>query len=444
LAQGFRDLDAALEWLGGHVDYERTSPTRRDVPTLEPVADALAALGDPHRDAPFVHVTGTNGKGSTTAITAALLTEAGRRVGTFTSPDLHVVNERLSVAGNPIDDDALVDLLGRLRAMEAATGLGLTRFELLTVGALLWFSDEGVDAGVVEVGLGGTWDSTNVIDGSVSVVTNVSLDHTEVLGDTVELIATDKAGIIKPGSTAVLGDRAASTLELQSGIARSNGAAALWRRGEEFSLVRNELAVGGRLVTITTPFGNHRDVGLSLHGAHQGDNASCALAAAEAFLGCRVDADVVAAAFAGVRIPGRLEVLGTRPLVVVDGAHNPAGTKVLADALAEEYVVAGTTSCVVGALRNRDATELLAPLARLGVARAYCCRADSPRALDAASVAAAASALGMAAVVVEDPGDAIEAAIRDATPDDLVVATGSFYVVGAARGRLLGLPGHRG
>ena len=444
MAGGFRRADDALTWLAGHVDYERTAPTRRDVPTLDPVRDALAALGDPHHDVPFVHVTGTNGKGSTTALTAALLTESGRRVGTFTSPDLHSVNERICIAGAPIDDEMLTDLCGRLSAVESATSLRLTRFELLTVAALLCFSDEGVDAGVVEVGLGGTWDSTNVIDGAVAVITNVSLDHTEVLGSTVGEIARDKAGIIKAGSTAVLGDAAAPTLELQASLATAQGAAAVWRRGEDFSLARNDLAVGGRVVSITTPFGEHRDVLVSLHGAHQGANAMCALAATEAFLATRVDADVVAAAFGGVRIPGRLEVLSTRPLIVIDGAHNPAGTEVLADALAEEFRVAGSTSCVVGVLRGRDPATLLAPLARVGVERAYCCHADSPRALAATEVAAAAELLGMEAIAIDDPADAFDAARGHAEADDLIVVTGSFYVVGAVRSHVLGLPRHRG
>jgi dihydrofolate synthase/folylpolyglutamate synthase len=153
---GSRRLDGALAWLSGHVDYERTAPTRRDVPTLEPIHLALRALGDPHHDVEFVHVTGTNGKGSTTAMTAALLEGSGRRVGTFTSPDLHTVNERIAVAGAPIADDELAALLLRLEALEATLDARLTRFELLTVGALLHFADEAVDVAVVEVGLGGT------------------------------------------------------------------------------------------------------------------------------------------------------------------------------------------------------------------------------------------------------------------------------------------------
>ena len=439
----FRGIDAAFEWLASHVDYERSAPTRRELPTLEPVRLALRALGDPHDDVAFVHITGTNGKGSTTAIAAALLGEEGRRVGTFTSPDLHSVNERISVAGAPIDDAQLTALLGRLCDLESTLSVRLTRFELLTVAALVHFADEGVDAGVVEVGLGGTWDSTNVIDARVAVVTNVSLDHTEVLGDTVEAIARDKAGIVKPGAVVVLGDASPSTIELQSQLAEAAGAAAVWRRGRELSIERNDLAVGGRLVSLTSPVGSHVDVHLALHGRHQGANALCALAAAEAFEDARLGDDVVRTAFADVRVPGRLEVLSTRPLVVVDCAHNPAGVDVLVDALCEEFPLGGMTRCVIGVLSNRDPAALLAPLARLGASTVYCCEADSPRALPAADVARAAASLGLGTRVVPDVRDALDAARADAADDDLIVVTGSFYVVGAARGQVLGYPPHR-
>jgi len=439
-----RGLDDALEWLAGHVDYERTAPTRRDVPTLAPVRDALFALGDPQLDVPTVHVTGTNGKGSTTAMAAALLEATGRRVGTFTSPDLHAVHERICVAGAPIDDATLVDVLGRLADLERTTGVRLTRFELLTVGALLHFADEAVDVAVVEVGLGGTWDATNVVASEVAVVTNVSLDHTEVLGDTVEAIARDKAGIVKPGSIAVLGDEDPTTIALQAALATSHGARDVWRRGAELSLARNDLAVGGRLITVATPRGAHEDVFVSLHGAHQGANALCAIAAAEAFGATALGDDVVASALGTIRIPGRMEVLRHHPTVLLDGAHNPAGAAVLADALEASFVVPGVRCLVLGALSSRDPASLLEPLAAVGVDTVYCCEPPTPRALAASTVAAAAARLGLHARVVVDPGDAIDAALADAADDDLVVVTGSFYVVGAVRGHLLGLPPHRG
>ncbi len=444
MATSFEGIEGALSWLASHIDYERTAPRRSEAPSLEPVREALRALGDPHLDYQVVHITGTNGKGSTTAIAAALVEASGRRVGTFTSPDLHAVNERIAVAGDAIDDKALMALLGRLRDLEAVQGTRLTRFELLTVGALLHFSDEGVDVAVVEVGLGGNWDATNVVVSAVAVVTNVALDHVEVLGSTVAQIATDKAGIVKPGAIAVLGDDHDATIELQARLAHEQGAAEVWRRGDEFELTANRLAVGGRVVSISTPMGAHDDVALSLHGAHQGRNASCALAAVEALDGQRLGDDVVTAAFRSVRVPGRLEVISTRPLVVLDSAHNPAGTDALAEALVDSFPVNGAVRCVIGMLSNREPSELLTPLAHHGVSVAYCCKPTSPRALDASAISQAALRLGVATRVVPSVADAVDAALNDAELDDLVLVTGSFYVVSEARAHLLGLPPHRG
>ena len=177
----FRSYVEALTWLESHVDYERVAPNRREIPTLAPVVDTLAMLADPQHDYPSIHVTGTNGKGTTTTLTSALLGATGLRVGTFTSPDLHAVNERIAVNAEPVDDEEFITLLQRLADVESVSGISLTRFELLTVAAFLHFSDEGVDVGVIEVGMGGTWDSTNVIDSQVAVLTNVDLDHTAVL-----------------------------------------------------------------------------------------------------------------------------------------------------------------------------------------------------------------------------------------------------------------------
>jgi dihydrofolate synthase/folylpolyglutamate synthase len=364
-------------------------------------------------------------------------------VGTFTSPDLHRVNERISVAGAAVDDDQLVLLLQRLADLEDATSIVLTRFEILTVAALLHFSDEGVQAAVIEVGLGGTWDSTNVVAGEVAVVCNVSLDHTEVLGDTVEEIAVDKAGIIKPGATAIIGEDG-STGQLLCDEAVGHGASVVWRRGRELAIDTNEVALGGRLVGLTTPFGGHEPALLALHGSHQGANALCALAAAEAFMGQKLGDDVVASAFATVRVPGRIEVLGTGPLVIVDGAHNPAGITALVDALQEGFGIGGTVRAVVGILGNRDPLVMLEPLTRFASCVVTCCQVDSPRALPAETLADRVRALGLQARVVTSVPEAVDEAVADAFEQDLVLVTGSLYVVGAARAHLLGLPPHQG
>ena len=210
----FTSYVEALTWLESHVDFERVAPNRQAVPTLDPITDSLALLADPQLDYRTVHITGTNGKGTTTTLTSALLGATGLRVGTFTSPDLHAINERIAVNGEPIDDEELITLLQRLADVESVSGIALTRFELLTAAALLHFSDEGVDVAVIEVGMGGTWDSTNIINSDVAVLTNVDLDHTAVLGTTIAEIASDKVGIFRGEGIAIVATTNAIVVEI--------------------------------------------------------------------------------------------------------------------------------------------------------------------------------------------------------------------------------------
>ena len=232
---------------------------------------------------------------------------------------------------------------------------------------------------VIEVGLGGTWDSTNVMHGDVAVLTNFSYDHTDVLGPTLEGIAEDKSGIIEEGSVVVVGETRPDLVAIVEAHAARVGAAAVWVAGRDFGCEDNRVAVGGRLVTLWTPGGRYQDVLVPLHGAHQGTNAAGALAAAEAFFGRPLDPAVVDEGFGLVRVPGRLEVLGRRPLVVVDGAHNVAGMTALGLALAEEFAVEGNTVAVVGMLSGRDPSAMLAALAPAGVSTVVACQPDSPR-----------------------------------------------------------------
>lgn len=442
----FTSYGEALAWLDAHVDFESTVPTRRSLPTLDRMWELTALLGEPQGAFPSVHLTGTNGKGSTAAMTTALLGAMGVRAGTYTSPNLSRVNERLSVAGEPIADDALVGELAALAAIEPLLGDRPTRFELLTAAALRWFADEAVDAAVVEVGIGGTWDCTNVVDGVVAVLTNVSFDHTEVLGPTLEGIARDKAGIVKAGSTVVVGETEPSLVDVVRRAAGDVGAGEIWVRGEEFACTANRLAVGGRLLDLRTPGGAYDEVLVPLHGPHQGRNAACALAAVEGFFGAPLDAAVVAEGFAATTVPGRLEVVGRHPLCLVDGAHNVAGTRALAEALAEGFLgaappPAGGAVAVVGMLGGRDPSAMLAPLRDAGVGTLVACAPASPRALPAEVVAEAARALGMRVATASSVVDAV-ALGRSLVPDDgLLLVTGSLYVVANARAMLLeGVP----
>jgi dihydrofolate synthase/folylpolyglutamate synthase len=306
----FSSYAKAIAWLDDHIDYESKMPTRRALPTLDRMRELVHLMGNPERTYPSVHLTGTNAKGSTAAIITSLFDAMGLSVGTYTSPNLARINERIARNGLPIDDESFATVLSTLAALEPLASDRPTRFELLTAAAFAWFADVAVDAAVVEVGVGGTWDATNVIESQVSVITNISFDHTEILGPTLEGIALDKAGIVKAGSIAVVGETNPSLVSIIETRAREAGAEAVWVAGRDFFCRANRLAVGGRLIDVDTPGGSYGEILVALHGPHQGTNAACALAAAEAFFGRPLDEDVVEEGFASVRVPGRLEVVG--------------------------------------------------------------------------------------------------------------------------------------
>jgi dihydrofolate synthase / folylpolyglutamate synthase len=441
-AAGFSGIDEALAWLDSHIDYESTLLNRRALPTLERMRELVALMGDPERAFSSVHLTGTNGKGSTAAMVTSLLSAMGLGVGTYTSPNLSKVNERLARDGRPINDAELTELLSSLAALEPLLSEQPTRFELLTGAALRWFADEAVDAAVIEVGLGGTWDCTNVVDGVVAVLTNVSYDHTEVLGPTLEGIARDKAGIIKAASTVVLGETDPGLVSVVREVAEAAGAGEFWVRGEEFDCTANLLAVGGRLLDLRTPGATYHELLLPLHGPHQANNAACAVAAVEAFFGRPLDEEVVADGLGAVRVPGRLEVVGRRPLCLVDGAHNVAGTEALGRAITEGFSPEaggpkGGGVVVVGMLSGRDPSAMLAPLFAAGLHTVVACAPASPRALPAEVVAEAARSLGFSVHVADSVADAVQEGRRLVDVDGLLLVTGSLYVVADARALLL-------
>ena len=300
----------AREWLDSHVNLETgvgvpASSTRATAPSRERIEALLRYLGSPELEFPAVHITGTNGKTSTARMITQLLGSVGLSVGSYTSPHLERVNERIAYQGEPISDADLDELLRTVAIVEGELDIHPSFFDVLTAAAYRWFADLAVDAAVVEVGLGGTWDATNSLDTRVAVITNVALDHVEYLGPTRAQVAAEKAGIVTPGSTLVLGE---TDPELEH-FFTDRGAAEVLRRDVDFGVRDNVLAVGGRLVELYTPMASYADVLVPLHGAHQADNAAIALAAAEAFLGAPLDPEVVAGAFALVRSPGRLELV---------------------------------------------------------------------------------------------------------------------------------------
>jgi dihydrofolate synthase/folylpolyglutamate synthase len=433
------DTVNAREWLDRHVNLESLGvpageSRRTSHPTTERIEALMLLLGSPQLDEPIIHLTGTNGKTSVARMAAALLAESGLSVGAYTSPNLERVNERISWNGDPISDDDLDALLLLIAELEPHLPAPPSFFEILTAAAFRHFADVAVEVGVVEVGMGGTWDATNVVDARIAVVTNISVDHVEYLGPTREDIAAEKAGVVDPGSVLVLGE----TDDALRPIFEAREPAEIWLRDRDFRVTENRLALGGRYIGLETPAARYPEVFLSLHGAHQADNAAIALASVEAFYGRPLEADVVTEVFGNARSPGRLEVVGHEPLVVLDGAHNVAGAQSLRTALADEFPVAPRV-LVVGLLREKDPTEMLEALGVEQFAHVVCCPPPSPRALDPEEVAHAAVVAGV------DPGrvevaDTVPGAVAHATalagPTGQVIVTGSLYVVGAARSAL--------
>jgi dihydrofolate synthase/folylpolyglutamate synthase len=319
-----------------------------------------------------------------------------------------------------------------LERVEPSVGVTNSYFELMTAAAFKWFADVAVDVAVVEVGLLGRYDATNVADASVAVLTNVGYDHTDGAGDWRARIADEKAGIVKPDSTFIVGETDPALLP----IFHRAGARELWERERDFDCELNELAVGGRVLALRTPGATYEEVFLSLHGAHQGDNAACALAAAEAFFAAPVAEDIVAEAFSSITMPGRFEVVRREPLIVLDGAHSPEAAALVAETLRDDFNVSGDTIYVIGMLQPRDPATVLDALDVAAAGAVIACAPPSPRAIDPNEIANEAEALGAKAIVEPDVGRAVERALRLASPDDAVLVTGSLYVVGAARTEL--------
>ena len=402
------DFAAALAYLDEHASYDKTG--RVDSPSVEPIATLCAAMGDPQLAMPVIHVTGTNGKGSTVQMITRLLMARGLTVGTYTSPHLERINERIKRNGESISDDDFAEQIAGIADIEVLTGVRPTYFEAVTAAAFRWFADVAVDVAVIEVGMLGRWDATNIVDAQVAVITNIGLDHTEFAGPTLADIAREKAGIIKPSSAVVVGETDPDLVD----IFVAEGGASYFVRGEHFETADNSLAVGGRSLDLRTMTTIYPDVFVPLHGAHQGDNASCALAAVEAFFAAPIEEQLVHEGFANVEMPGRFEVLGVQPLFFDD--FHPDGRRIL----------------VTGTLR--DPAEMLAALRADEFDVVHVCTAPSPRGVPAADLARAARGLGCDEVYAHNTVEAAcRAALRYADADDAILAAGSIYVAGAAR-----------
>lgn len=421
--------------------FART-PENDMVPTLSRVQRVMELLGEPQRSPRIVHLTGTNGKTSTARMIEALVHSSGLRVGTYTSPHLESVTERIRIDGSPIPAEQFIgiyeDILPIVAIVDAEAEADdnppLTFFEVLTCMAYAAFADAPVDVAVIEVGLGGRWDATNVADADVAVVTPIGVDHERWLGSTAVAIAEEKAGIIAPGCVTVIAPQDPDVLDV---LLRRCAEVGSQPRvfGRDFDLVDRAVAVGGQVLDIRLVHGQYEEVFLSLHGRHQADNATVAVAAVEALLvGDSALDQALVDALGSAASPGRLEAVDRDPTVLLDAAHNPAGAEALAAALRESFTFVETTA-VIAVMADKDIPGILAPL-RDVVDRVVATQNTSPRCAGADTVARLAGEVwGDAAVVVQpDLAEAIAIARRDARASGgAVVVTGSVVTVGEAR-----------
>lgn len=413
-------------------------------PRLAPTRRAVELLGDPHHAAPVIHITGTNGKTSTSRMIESLLRASGLRTGLLSSPHLERFTERIRIDGEPISDEAVARNWEEIHPflaivdveLEGAGEEPLTFFEALTVLAFACFADAPVDVVVLEVGMGGEWDSTNVADGQVAVFTPIDLDHQSRLGATITEIARTKSGIIKPMASVVTAKQSDAALEVLEDAAELTEST-LAVEGDAFDVLESRVAVGGQLVSIRGLAGEYRDVALPLFGRHQAENAAVAIAAVEAFIGggaVRLADEVVHGGLASAASPGRLQPIATDPTVIVDAAHNPHGAESLVAAL-DEYFDFDEVVYVFGVLADKDAEGIAGVLGRTG-GSFLVTRPDSDRARDASDLAAAvARRVGAHRVqAVERLEDALDDARAWAAgaPKRAVVVTGSIALVGEA------------
>ncbi|MFJ8013955.1 bifunctional folylpolyglutamate synthase/dihydrofolate synthase [Streptomyces sp. NPDC096339] len=433
------------------LEVEQELSTRWGETKLEPSVTRIAALmdvlGEPQRAYPTIHVTGTNGKTSTARMIECLLNAFELRTGRYTSPHVQSITERISLDGAPIDAERFVetyhDIKPYVEMVDSSEEFRLSFFEVLTGMAYAAFADAPVDAAVIEVGMGGTWDATNVIDAAVAVITPISLDHTDRLGNTPGEIALEKGGVIKQDATVILAQQPVDAAQalLKKAVEVD---ATVAREGMEFGVVSREVAVGGQQLTLRGMGGEYDGIFLPLYGAHMAHNAAVALAAVEAFFGvgqegARVlDLETVQRAFASVTSPGRMEVVRRSPTVVLDAAHNPAGAVATAEAVTESFGFSRLIG-VVAASGDKDVRGVLEAFEPI-FAEVVVTQNSSHRSMDADELAAiAVEVFGGDRVQVEPRlDDALEAAITLAEEEAEfggagVLVTGSVITVGEAR-----------
>ncbi|HEY7281654.1 MAG TPA: Mur ligase family protein [Actinomycetota bacterium] len=428
-----------MDYRDAVADLDARQPQRM-VPDLDRIGELVDLLDHPELTYPTIHVTGTNGKTTTTRLIGALACAHGLSAGVYTSPHLHDVTERLALCDDPISYEEFAEEYERLqpflREVDGTSDQPVTYFETLTALAFVWFADKPVSVGVFEVGMGGTWDATNVVGSDVAVITPISLDHPE-LGSTVRDVATEKAGIIKAEKTVVAREQPADALTVIDGRAREMQAQVLLE-GRDWELTGRIQGIGAQAITVRGLFGTYEGLRLPLFGEHVARNAAAALVAFEAFVDRRLADEAVEETLAAFTAPGRLEVLARHPLIVVDGAHNPAGAEALARAIREAYTPE-RLHLVLACSSNKDVGGIvshLAPLADAG----YATRNTSARSAPADVAEAALVAAGVPTTTYPSVHDALAVAQAQAQEGDLILVTGSLYTVADARAAIVDRP----
>ena len=417
-------------------------PENRIAPTLERIAALVDILGSPQLTYPTIHIGGTNGKTTTSRMIDSLLFEMGLRTGRFTSPHLESYLERISINGQPIDAKELIfsfnDISAYLDLIDTKFDTPITFFEAITALAFVAFAEHPVDVGVIEVGMGGEWDATNVVDADVSVITPIGLDHMEYLGNTLSEIAATKAGIIKAQGFVVLAQQSPeAAVELLRRAAEVGTDVA--REGLEYSIDSRAIAVGGQLISITGLRGHYDDLFLPLHGKHQASNAGAALIAVEAFFGEQdLDIDAVRRAFASLTSPGRCEIIHRDPTIILDAAHNPHGAQAIAETLASEFTFDEVTG-IVAVMADKDAFGILQALEPV-MNQIIVTENSAERSMDVSELTKLANQVFGSDRVFAEPTltQAIERAIKDSirplSDESLaILITGSVVTVGEAR-----------
>ncbi len=444
------DREACLAWLAEHYNMERLlGSTDVSAPTLDRMWTLVGLLGDPQDAVPAIHVTGTNGKGSTVRASVELFTASGLIAGSYTSPHLDAVNDRICVANQPLSDTDFGAALSEIAAIERLaterSGARPSYFEVLAAAAYNWFANNA-HVNVIEVGMGGRWDATNVVDSQVAVITNIGSEHLEIIGPTLADVAFEKAGIISAGSSVVCGETDPELVRVITQVA-SDGSCDILLAERDYHVGGRLVAVGGQMLDLVTPFGQHSDLFVPLHGAHQAQNVVTALTAVEAFFGRSLSDEVIAEAMSGLQVPGRFEVLSRSPVVVTDGAHNPLGAQAVAVTMAEvfgteEGLAERPTALVLGVSRPHEPFEMLTALEAQRYSKVIAVDFDWPRFTPAAEIAQVARSAGIEPAVIGQ-AESVTAGIAEAVdavgPNGLVLVTGSLYVVSEARAHLKAL-----